>query len=187
VKEKNSYLEDEYRFKEMMISLCIPTGRNLPTIRLQFWFWVQMIFYPNPDGLTSLSVLLEGFYQLLRIGSKKYHYFRLLSKFLYISIQLSPIGHNIYLIPLEEQMYLMDRRRILDKKKLGLRSSETLIHCQESQFINCIGVEETFSSSSMPKPNGKKAVKEAPKKKLKDLRTKSVPRYTFTNFQQLAR
>jgi hypothetical protein len=87
-------------------------------------------------------------------------------------------------------MYLMDRRR-LDKEKLGLRSSEKLIHYQESQFINCIGVEEeappSSSSSSMPKSNEEKAVIETPKKKLKALRTKSVSRHTYTNFQQLAR
>jgi len=85
-------------------------------------------------------------------------------------------------------MYLMDRRRILDKKKLGLRSSETLIHCQESQFINCIRVEEEAPpSSSLPKLNEEGATIEETSNKLKDLRTKSVPRYTFTNFQQLAR
>jgi hypothetical protein len=83
-------------------------------------------------------------------------------------------------------MHLMDRIR-LDKKKLGLRSFEKLIHYKESQFINCIRVEEASRSSSMPKSKGKKAVIEAPKKKLKALGTKSVPRYTFTNFQQLAR
>jgi hypothetical protein len=110
-----------------------------------------------------------------------------LSKIVYILIQLSHIGHNIYLIPLEEQTYLMDRRRILDKEKLGLRSSEKLIHYQKSQFVDCIGVEEEAPpSSSMPKSNGKKAVIETTKKKLKAL-TKSVPRPTYTNFQQLSR
>jgi hypothetical protein len=85
-------------------------------------------------------------------------------------------------------MYLMDRRRIRDKKKLGLRSPEKLIHYQRSQFIDCIGVEEEAPpSSSMPKSNGKKAVIETPKKKLKALRRKSVPRHTYTKFQQLAR
>jgi hypothetical protein len=85
-------------------------------------------------------------------------------------------------------MYLMDRRRTLDKKKLGLRSSETLIHCQESQFINCIRVEEEAPpSSSLRKLNEEGATIEETPNKLKDLRTKSVPRYTFTNFQQLAR
>jgi hypothetical protein len=107
-----------------------------------------------------------------------------LSKIVYILIQLSHTGHNIYLIPLEEQTYLMDRRRIiLDKEKLGLRSSEKLIHYQKSQFVDCIGVEEEEEapSSSMPKSNGKKAVIETTKKKLKAL-TKSVPRPTYTNF-----
>jgi hypothetical protein len=87
-------------------------------------------------------------------------------------------------------MYLMDRTR-LDKEKLGLRSFEKLIHYQESQFINCIGVEEASASSSsspsMPKSNEKRAVIEAPKKKLKSLRTKSVLRHTYTNFHELAR
>jgi hypothetical protein len=77
-------------------------------------------------------------------------------------------------------MYFMERR--LDKEKLGLRSSETLIHYQESQFINCIGVEASLSSS-IPKSNEQKATIETPKAKV--LRTKSVPRHT--NFQQLAR
>ena len=58
-------------------------------------------------------------------------------------------------------MYFMDRGR-LDKEKLDLRSSETLIHCQESQFINCIEVVEaspssSSSSSSIPKSNEEKA------------------------------
>jgi hypothetical protein len=35
--------------------------------------------------------------------------------------------------------------------------------------------------------NKEKAVIDAPKKKLKALRTKSVPRHTYTNFQQLTR
>jgi hypothetical protein len=88
-------------------------------------------------------------------------------------------------------MYLMDRTR-LDMEKLGLRSFEKLIHYRESQFINCIGVEETSASSSssspsMPKSNDKRAVIEAPKKKLKSLRTKSVLRHTYTNFHELAR
>jgi hypothetical protein len=78
-------------------------------------------------------------------------------------------------------------RRIRDKEKLGLRSSETLIHYQKSRFMKCIRVEEAFPSSSMPKSNGKKAIIEAPKKKLKDLRAKSVLRHTYTNFQQLER
>jgi hypothetical protein len=76
-------------------------------------------------------------------------------------------------------MYFMDRR--LDKEKLGLRSSETLIHYQESQFINCIGAEA--SPSFIPKSNEQKATIETQKAKV--LRTKSVPRHT--NFQQLAR
>jgi hypothetical protein len=86
-------------------------------------------------------------------------------------------------------MYLMERRRRPDKEKLGLQLSEKLIHYQESQFINCIGVEEASASSlpSMPKSDEKKAIIETQKKKLKDLRTKSVPRHTYTNFQQLAR
>jgi hypothetical protein len=82
-------------------------------------------------------------------------------------------------------MYLMDRRR-LDKEKLGLRSSETLIHYQESRFMKCIGVEEA-APSSLPKPNGKKVVMEETSNKLKALRTKIVPRHTYTNFQQLGR
>ena len=56
-------------------------------------------------------------------------------------------------------MYFMDRGR-LDKEKLDLRSSEMLIHCQESQFINCIEVVEaspSSSSSSIPKSNEEKA------------------------------
>jgi hypothetical protein len=73
----------------------------------------------------------------------------------------------------------MDRRR--DKEKLGLRSSKRLIHYRELQFISDIGVEESLS---MLTSNVQKAVIETPKK-LKDLRTKSVPR--STNFQQLAR
>jgi hypothetical protein len=69
-------------------------------------------------------------------------------------------------------MYVMGRR--LDKEKLGLRASETLIHYQESQFTISIGVE---ASPSRPKPNEEKVVIETPEK-LKGLRTKSVPRYT---------
>ena len=81
----------------------------------------------------------------------------------YISIQLSPIGHNIYLIPLEEQMHLMDRRR-LDKEKLGLRSSEMLIRYQESQFTAFyIGGE---AASSMPKSREEKVIIETPKGKV---------------------
>jgi len=81
-------------------------------------------------------------------------------------------------------------RTILDKEKLDLRSFEKLIHYQESQFINCIVVQEASaasSSPSMPKSNEKRAVIEAPKKKLKSLRTKSVLRHTYTNFHELAR
>ena len=72
-----------------------------------------------------------------------------------------------------------------DKEKSGLRSSEALIHYyQESQFVNCIGVEDA-PPLSRPKSNDQeKAVIETPKK-LKGLRMKSVAGYT--NFQQIAR
>jgi len=69
-------------------------------------------------------------------------------------------------------MYVMARR--LDKEKLGLRASETLIHYRESQFAVSIGVE---ASPSRPKSNEEKVVIESPEK-LKGLRTKSVLRYT---------
>ena len=60
-------------------------------------------------------------------------------------------------------MYLMDRRR-LDKEKLGLRSSETLIHYQESQFTTfSIRVE---AAPSMPKSREEKVIIETPKVKV---------------------
>jgi len=73
----------------------------------------------------------------------------------------------------------MDRR--LDKEKLGLRSSKTLIHYQESQFTISIGVVE--ASPSGPKTKEEKIVIETPK--LEGLRIKSVAGHT--NFQQIAR
>jgi hypothetical protein len=78
-------------------------------------------------------------------------------------------------------MNVMDTR--LDMDKLGLRSSETLIHYQESQFMNCIGVEAP--PSSLPKSYEEEATIETPKK-LKGLRIKVCPDLQ-TNFQQLAR
>jgi hypothetical protein len=73
-------------------------------------------------------------------------------------------------------MNVMDRG--LDKEEPRLRSSETLIHYKKSQFIISLGVE---APPSRPKLNEEKVVIEAPKK-LKGLRTKSVPRHT--SFQQ---
>jgi hypothetical protein len=58
-------------------------------------------------------------------------------------------------------MYLMDRRRIRDKKKLCLRSSEKLIHYQELQFTTfSIGVK---AASSIPKSREEKVIIETPK------------------------
>jgi hypothetical protein len=57
----------------------------------------------------------------------------------------------------------MDRRRP-DKEKLGLRSSETLTHYQESQFTTfSIDVE---AAPSMPKSREEKVIIETPKVKV---------------------
>lgn len=77
-------------------------------------------------------------------------------------------------------MYLMDRRR-RDKEKLGLRSSEKLIHYQELQFTTfSIGVK---AASSIPKSREEKVIIETPKVKVR--RTKTVLRHA--NFLHLAR
>jgi hypothetical protein len=76
----------------------------------------------------------------------------------------------------------MDRE--LDKEKLALRSSETFIQCQESQFtIFSIGAEP---APFRPKSREEKATIEITKK-LKALRTKCVCPDIHTNFQQLER
>jgi hypothetical protein len=57
----------------------------------------------------------------------------------------------------------MDRRRP-DKEKLGLRSSETLTHYQESQFTTfSIDIE---AAPSMPKSREEKVIIETPKVKV---------------------
>jgi len=71
--------------------------------------------------------------------------------------------------------------RELNKEKLALQSSETLIHYPESQFTTFpIGVEAAPSRSKLRE---EKVIIETSKVKVR--RTKSVLRHT--NFQYLAR